>query len=41
MRITALNADSRKNLLDELIKRSPNHYEAYTEQVNAILKEVK
>ncbi len=41
MRITALSADSRKNLLDELIKRSPNHYEAYTEQVNAILKEVK
>ena len=41
MRITALNADSRKNLLDELIKRSPNHYETYTEQVNAILKEVK
>lgn len=41
MRITALNASSRKNLLDELLKRSPNHYEAYGEQVNAILNEVK
>ncbi len=41
MRITALNATSRKNLLDELLKRSPNHYEAYGEQVNAILNEVK
>ena len=41
MRITALNASSRKNLLDELLKRSPNHYGAYAEQVNAILQEVK
>lgn len=41
MRITELNASSRKNLLDELLKRSPNHYEAYGEQVNSILKEVK
>ena len=41
MRITALNASSRKNLLDELLKRSPNHYGAYGEQVNAILDEVK
>ncbi|MCI9306461.1 MAG: histidinol dehydrogenase [Lachnospiraceae bacterium] len=41
MRITALNASSRKNLLDELLKRSPNHYEAYGEQVSAILNEVK
>lgn len=41
MRITALNATSRKNLLDELLKRSPNHYEAYGEQVTAILNEVK
>ena len=41
MRIVKLNASSRKNLLDELLKRSPNHYEAYGEQVNAILNEVK
>lgn len=41
MRITALNASSRKNLLDELLKRSPNHYGAYGERVNAILDEVK
>lgn len=41
MRITELNASSKKNLLDELLKRSPNHYEAYGEQVNAILAEVR
>lgn len=41
MRITALDASSRKNLLDELLKRSPNHYGAYGEQVNVILEEVK
>lgn len=41
MRIIGLDASSRKNLLDELLKRSPNHYGAYGEQVNAILEEVK
>lgn len=41
MRIVDLDASSRKNLLDELLKRSPNHYGAYGEQVNAILSEVK
>lgn len=41
MRITTLNASSRKNLLDGLLKRSPNHYGAYGEQVNAILEEVR
>ena len=40
MRIVDLDASSRKNLLDELLKRSPNHYGAYGEQVNAILSEV-
>lgn len=41
MRIIDLNASSRKNLLDELLKRSPNHYGEYGEMVNAILEEVK
>lgn len=41
MRIVKLNASSRKNLLDELLKRSPSHYGAYAEQVNTILEEVK
>lgn len=41
MRIIELNASSRKNLLDELLKRSPNHYGEYGERVNAILEEVK
>ncbi|NBK92690.1 histidinol dehydrogenase [bacterium 1XD21-13] len=41
MRITALDASSRKNLLDELLKRSSNHYGDYGEKVQAILDEVK
>lgn len=41
MRITTLDESSRKNLLDELLKRSPNHYGAYGERVNAILEAVK
>lgn len=41
MRIIDLDASSRKNLLDELLKRSPNHYGTYGEKVHAILEEVK
>lgn len=41
MRITTLDESSRKNLLDELLKRSPNHYGAYGERVNVILEAVK
>ena len=41
MRIIDLNETSRKNLLEELLKRSPGQYGAYAGQVETILKEVK
>lgn len=41
MRIVKINEASRKNLLDELLKRSPNHFGEYTERVNTIIEEVK
>ncbi|MBR1758621.1 MAG: histidinol dehydrogenase [Lachnospiraceae bacterium] len=41
MRIVALNDQSRKDLLNTLLKRSPNHYDAYAERVSAILARVK
>ena len=41
MKIVTLDENSRKNLLDELLKRSPNHYGEYQERVNAILDDVK
>lgn len=41
MRIQKLDAASKKNLLEELLKRSPNQYGKYEDQVAAILNEVK
>ncbi|MCI8320746.1 MAG: histidinol dehydrogenase [Lachnospiraceae bacterium] len=41
MRILHLDKDTKQNLLDELLKRSPNHYGKYEQSVNEILKEVK
>ena len=41
MKIVTLDENSRKNLLDELLKRSPNHYGEYAERVNAIIEDVK
>lgn len=41
MKIVTLDENSRKNLLDELLKRSPNHYGKYAERVNAIIEDVK
>lgn len=41
MRVITLDENSRKNLLDELLKRSPNHYGAYADRVNAIIEDVK
>lgn len=41
MRIVRLNKDSKKDLLENLLKRSPNHYGEYEEQVAAILARVK
>lgn len=41
MRIQKLDKTSRMNVLNDLLKRSPNHYGQYEEQVVAILNEVK
>lgn len=41
MRIQKLDESSKKNLLEDLLKRSPNQYTEYEERVAAILKTVK
>ncbi len=41
MRIQRLDENTKKNLLEDLLKRSPNQYPEYEEKVAAILQEVK
>ena len=41
MRIQKLNADTKKNLLEDLLKRSPNQYPEYEARVASILDAVK
>lgn len=41
MRIQKLDESSKKNLLEDLLKRSPNQYTEYEERVAAILQTVK
>ena len=41
MRILKLDDETKKNVLEDLLKRSPNQYGEYEERVAAILKEVK
>jgi len=41
MKTVYLNEESRRDLLDSLLKRSPNHYDAYADRVNAILDRVR
>ena len=41
MRIQKLNKDTRQNLLEDLLKRSPNSYGQYEASVQAILQQVK
>ena len=41
MRIVKLTDESKKNILEDLLKRSPNHYGQYQEAVDEILKNVK
>jgi len=40
MRIINLNSETKKNILENLLKRSPNQYEEYTNVVNNIIEEV-
>lgn len=41
MRIIRLNEDSKKDILDTLLKRSPNNYDSYTDTVNEIVNNVR
>ena len=41
MRIQKLNSDTKKNLLEDLLKRSPNNYGQYEASVKEILNKVK
>lgn len=41
MRILKLTEDTRKNLLENLLKRSPNSYKQYEDSVNAIIEDVR
>ncbi len=41
MRILHLDKDTKRSLLEELLKRSPNHYGQYEKSVKEILEEVK
>lgn len=41
MKLVKLEAESRKNILEDLLKRSPNQYEEYARTVNRIINEVK
>ena len=41
MRIEKLDESTKKNLLEDLLKRSPNSYGKYEESVRQILDDVK
>ncbi|WP_313132328.1 histidinol dehydrogenase [Anaerocolumna sp.] len=41
MKIIPLNSQSKMNILENLLKRSPNQYEEYTNAVNNIIEDVK
>ncbi|BCN30551.1 histidinol dehydrogenase [Anaeromicropila herbilytica] len=41
MRIIKLDTKSKKDILENLLKRSPNNYDSYQESVNTILNDVK
>lgn len=41
MRTLKLTADTTKNLMEDLLKRSPNNYKQYEDSVNAIIEKVR
>ncbi|MBD8972981.1 MAG: histidinol dehydrogenase, partial [Clostridiales bacterium] len=41
MRIVELNNETKKNLLNDLLKRSPNNYTEYSDTVQAIVDDVR
>lgn len=41
MRIIELTGETKKNILSDLLKRSPNHYGSFEETVNDIIRQVR
>jgi histidinol dehydrogenase len=41
MKIIELNSETKKNILEDLLKRSPNQYDEYASAVSKILEDVK
>lgn len=41
MRIVELNAETKSNILENLLKRSPNQYKEYEDTVSAIIEDVR
>lgn len=41
MRIIKLNAQTKNNILNDLLKRSPNNYDSYADKVNEIVNTVR
>ncbi|MCI8402247.1 MAG: histidinol dehydrogenase [Lachnospiraceae bacterium] len=41
MRILTLTPENQKNILNDLLKRSPNHYASYMDSVNEIIQRVR
>ena len=41
MRIVALTEDTKQNVMNDLLKRSPNNYSQYEDTVNEIIETVK
>lgn len=41
MRIVTLSSETKQNILDDLLKRSPNNYSQYESTVNEIIEKVK
>ena len=41
MRIVKLNAETKKNILNDLLKRSPNNYGSYADTVEKIVNNVR
>ncbi len=41
MKIIKLDNETKKNILDDLLKRSPNNYDEYTKTVNDIVNDVR
>ena len=41
MQIIRLTDETRKNILEQLLKRSPDSYQGFEERVNAIVEQVR